>query len=181
MATAMMLWAFCLLVLSLSSSVSASTTYRHECIQKFIFEGFWEHNNGEDLHKGRNNMNGLSNDQQAAMRYQSLFQDLCGFSDYLKASTERELIRGHLNEEIESQLFFRLKALRGKTWFTLGTSVDHSVTRLVCPLFGSQETVEIFEDDSDKFYMCHCRLPKLDVNIAYSFAGPIAFNFTESK
>lgn len=163
-------------VFLLSCYVSVQGTYspKAECAQHFIFEGVWDHNNGQGL---RN----LTVNEHNSLRYHSVMKDTCQFSDFLKASTANEAVRGHLNEEIEHTLLFRLKALRGKTWLNIGTSIDHRITRTVCPYFKTSEKVTLAEEGDLNIYLAHCYLPMLDFHIAYVFSGSLAFNFTESS
>ncbi|RYH01094.1 hypothetical protein EON65_48585, partial [archaeon] len=156
------------LSLCICSTIYGSFVHRHECVEKFIFEGVW----GDD----RN----LTKDEHIGLRYHSLMQEPCQLSDFLKASSANEVVRGHLNEAIENEMLFRLKALRGKTWLTIGTSIDHRNLRIACPLFRAEEFPELIEHGDLRMTVLHCRLPKLDFTIAYAFAGAIVFNYTES-
>ena len=89
-------------------------------------------------------------------------------ADLLKLSVD-EVVRGHLNDEIERDTLTRLKRVRGKYMLQLGTSVDHRNLRAGCPLFGTER--EPLQRDG--IIITKCRIPLLDFDMLYAFNGAL--------
>ena len=100
-----------------------------------LWSGKWESRTVCDPFKG-----GRGPSVCDGLRFYSNRHSECEIADLLWGAVDKfETIRGHVNDAKMQYRDHRLSGLRDRTWLMLGSSIDHRVTRFLCPLFGQRK------------------------------------------
>jgi hypothetical protein len=160
--------------LTLLQSAAVHVSASGGCSSHHLFNGTWD--NLGPLKTGSKEFPA----EQLTARFHSSIEQSCSLSDFLKAAKD-PIVCGHLTEKNEFDMILRLSNTREKTWLSIGTSIDHRNLRIGCPVFGQERKVLLHRTKSESILVAHCKIPVLDVTLAYVFGGALSLASLEEK
>ena len=121
--------------LTTSQAKSSKPSIPQYCFNWSVWNGSWDLNEKLEIPVKK-----IPAEVDISQRYHSHFESLCNMTDILRLASS-EVVSGHMNDAMEIEVLKRMKGLRGEALLQIGTSVDHRLLRIGCPLLGSKETL----------------------------------------
>jgi len=145
--------------LTTSQAKSSKPSIPQYCFNGSVWNGSWDLNEKLEMPVKK-----FPAEVDISQRYHSHFESLCNMTDILRLASS-EVVSGHMNDAMEIEVLKRMKGLRGEALLQIGTSVDHRLLRIGCPLFGVNRN----SHQEGDLVILECQIPLINFTMIYVF------------